>query len=90
MIYHVVSNDVGTILAVYGEALEQMARDFADAMVRSHGPVVLHTISCPDHPGQKPRVGYSISMKGTVGFGFEWIGAVRFEWVGESYVGMPA
>jgi hypothetical protein len=59
--YYVLSNEVGTILAVYGSALLSMAQDKAATIERQTGcKVILHSII-----SNRPVVGGSISMKGT-------------------------
>ena len=61
MIWHVVSNEVGEILAVYGEALLSEAQALAGSVEnRTACRTYLHSVEC----GTRPRVGQSISMKG--------------------------
>ncbi len=67
--WFVVSNEVGTILAVYGAALQAEARQKATDIYVDHGcPVALHVVT-----GNRPRVFGSISMKGSV----EWFGKIK-------------
>jgi hypothetical protein len=57
--WHVVSNEVGTILAVYGSALLSEAQEKARVIERQTGcATYLHSIV-----GDRPSVGGSISMK---------------------------
>jgi hypothetical protein len=58
--WHVLSNDAGTVLAVYGGALLSMAQEKAREIEHATGcPVYRHTIM-----GTRPHVGSSISMAG--------------------------
>ena len=58
--WHVVSNEVGTILSVWGEALLADAQRAAKAIQEKTGcATYLHHIK-----GDRPHVGQSISMKG--------------------------
>ena len=63
-IYHAVSNEVGTILGVYGEALLSEAQEKARSIEASSGcKTYLHSVKVVDYKG-RPRVGQSISMAG--------------------------
>jgi hypothetical protein len=65
MNWHVLSNDTGTILAVYGSALERMAREHGAEIATGSGcKVALHKIQ-----GNRPSVYGSISMIGNK----EWL-----------------
>lgn len=58
--WHVLSNEVGTILAVYGSALLADAQEKARSIEHQTGCFVYrHTIT-----GNRPRVGGSIGMTG--------------------------
>jgi len=59
--WYVISNDIGTILAVYGNALGDEAREKAKDIAAQHGPVFLHHVLA-----NRPHVGGSISMTGTI------------------------
>lgn len=61
--WHVVSDEVGTVLAVYGSALLDDANKKGCEIIRSTGAATyLHSIRC----STRPSVGQSISMKGAV------------------------
>jgi len=58
--WYVLSNKEGTILGVYGSALEDMARDRGREIASQTGCfVALHTIT-----GNRPSVHGTISMRG--------------------------
>ena len=62
--YHVVSNEVGTVLAVYGSALLNDAQQKAASIEHSTGcKTYLHKVGVTDYT-LRPRVGCSISMDG--------------------------
>lgn len=64
MIYHAVSNEIGTVLAVYGEALLSEAQENARAIESSTGcRTYLHSVKVSDYR-DRPSVGQSISMAG--------------------------
>lgn len=61
--YHVVSNEVGTILAVYGAALLSEAQEKARVIERTTGcKTWLHNVGVSDYRN-RPRVNQTISMK---------------------------
>ena len=63
-IYHAVSNEVGTVLGVYGEALLSEAQEKARNIQASTGEkTYLHSVAVADYHA-RPRVGQSISMLG--------------------------
>lgn len=58
---YVLSNELGTVLATYGSALQDMATTRAREIATETGcRVALHFISC------RPAIGASISMRGTL------------------------
>lgn len=62
--YHVISNEIGTVLAVYGEALLNEAQGKARSIGDASGcKTYLHHIKVSSYK-DKPRVGQTISMKG--------------------------
>lgn len=64
MVWHVVTDGVGTILAVYGEALLSDAQALAGSVENRTGcRTYLHSGEYGDAP--RPRVGQTMSMKGT-------------------------
>ncbi len=68
MPWYILSNDVGTILAVYGAAFERVAHARARNMASASGnPVAVHYGWLSD----RPQVGCSISMRGPI----TWFGA---------------
>lgn len=63
--WHVVSNEEGQVLAVYGEALLSEAQEKCRRLEREFGlPIYLHSGTYAD--GNRPRVGQTISMKNAV------------------------
>ncbi len=63
-IYHVVSNDIGNILAVYGEKLLSEAQEKARSIEHSTGcKTYLHSGQYSSYQN-RPHVGMSISMRG--------------------------
>ena len=59
--WYVLSNENGEILAVYGSALETMAKACADQIKQDTGiEPYWHHIFCAN----RPKIGQSISMKG--------------------------
>lgn len=63
-IYHVVSDEVGTILGVYGEAILSEAQENARLIGSSTGgKTYVHSVKVANYKG-RPRVGQSISMTG--------------------------
>lgn len=63
--YFVLSNEIGTILAVYGSALHNTARERGQELKSQCGArVALHDVT-----GNKPSVYGTISMKGAI----EWL-----------------
>lgn len=62
--YHIVSNEIGNVLAVYGEALLSEAQEKAHKIQNDTGCVTyLHHIKVANYKN-KPHVGQTISMKG--------------------------
>ena len=61
--WHVITNETGTILGVYGEALLSDAQSLARRVERETGCATYrHTIE----NSRRPSVGESISMKGRI------------------------
>lgn len=63
--FYVLSNDVGTVLGVYGSAVVDHARERARKLVHEFArPIYLHCVLATYC--DRPRVGQSISMKGQI------------------------
>jgi hypothetical protein len=63
--YHIVSNDVGVILAVYGSSLLSIAKEFSDKVRQESGcPTYINTM----FSSIRPHVGQTIDKSSVVGY----------------------